>query len=152
MIAILGLIFPIIKSFLGENVIEKMLAHKQALAASANERERLNIDADVKVLGYELERRKAIRDLQIREYEHPFLWWPKFLLMLFVCLYWAARFMVKLTGLDDFNVAIAELSQTEAVVSSLVLGYMFLGNKIERIVRGNHLASSPSPPAKLFSP
>jgi hypothetical protein len=28
----------------------------------------------------------------------------------------------KLTGLDDFNVAIAELSQTEAVVSSLVLG------------------------------
>ena len=33
-------------------VIEKMLAHKQALAASANERERLNIDADVKVLGY----------------------------------------------------------------------------------------------------
>ena len=43
------------------------------------------------MLGYELERRRAIRDLQIREYEHPFLWWPKFLLMLFVCLYWAAR-------------------------------------------------------------
>ena len=136
MFAILGLIFPVIKSFLGENLIEKMLAHKQALAASANEREHVELDADVKVLGYELERRKAIRDLQIREYEHPFLWWPKFLLMLFVCLYWAARFMVKLTGLDDFNVAIAELSQTEAVVSSLVLGYMFLGGKIERIVRG----------------
>lgn len=133
MLAIFGFIFPIIKSFLGENLIEKMLAHKQALADSANERERANIDADVKVLGYELERRRAIRDLQIREYEHPFLWWPKFLLMLFVCLYWAARFMVKLTGLDDFNVAIAELSQTEAVVSSLVLGYMFLGNKIERL-------------------
>ena len=42
----------------------------------------------------------------------------------------------KLTGLDDFNVAIAELSQTEAVVSSLVLGYMFRDNKIERMVRG----------------
>ena len=136
MFAILGLIFPIIKSFLGENLIEKMLAHKQALATSANERERVELDADVKVLGYELERRRAIRDLQIREYEHPFLLWPKFLLMLFVCLYWAARFMVKLTGLDDFNVAIAELSQTEAVVSSLVLGYMFLGDKIERLVRG----------------
>ena len=135
MLAILGFIFPVIKSFLGENLIEKMLAHKQALAASANERERVELDADVK-LGYELERRKAIRDLQIREYEHPFLWWPKFLLMLFVSLYWAARFMVKLTGLDDFNVAIAELSQTEAVVSSLVLGYMFLGSKIERMVRG----------------
>ena len=136
MFAILGFIFPFIKSFLGENLVEKMLAHKQALAASANERERMELDADVKVLGYELERRQAIRDLQIREYEHPFLWWPKFLLMLFVCLYWAARFLVKLTGLDDFNVAIAELSQTEAVVSSLVLGYMFLGNKIERIARG----------------
>ena len=136
MLAILGLIFPIIKSCLGENMIEKMLAHKQALAASANERERVSAEADVKVLGYELERRRAIRDLQIREYEHPFLWWPKFLLMLFVCLYWAARFMVKLTGLDDFNVAIAELSQTEAVVSSLVLGYMFLSDKLERMVRG----------------
>ena len=136
MLAILGFIFPVIKSFLGENLIEKMLTHKQALAASANERERMELDADVKVLGYELERRRAIRDLQIREYEHPFLWWPKFLLILFVCLYWAARFMVKLTGLDDFNVAIAELSQTEAVVSSLVLGYMFLGGKIERLVRG----------------
>jgi hypothetical protein len=136
MFAILGLIFPVIKSFLGENLIEKMLAHRQALAASGNERERLNLEADVKVLGYELERREAIRDLQIREYEHPFLWWPKFLLMLFVCLYWAARFMVKLVGLDDFNVAVAELSQTEAVVSSLVLGYMFLGDKIERMVRG----------------
>ena len=136
MLAILGLVFPLIKSFLGENLIEKLLAHKQALAASANERERAELDADVKILGYELERRKAIRDLQLREYEHPALWWPKFLLMLFVCLYWAARFMVKLTGLDDFNVAVAELSQTEAVVSSLVLGYMFLGNKIERIVRG----------------
>ena len=61
--------------------------------------------------------------------------WRKVLLMLLVCLYWAARFRVKLTGLEDFNVAVAELSQTEAVVSSLVLGYIFLGNKIERMVR-----------------
>ena len=89
------------------------------------------------MLGYELERRRAIRDLQFREYEHPFLWWPKFLLMLFVCLYWAARFLVKLTGLDDFNVGLAELSQIEAVVSSLVPGYMLLGNRIERMVRGS---------------
>ena len=84
-----------------------------------------------------MERRKAIRDLQMREYEHPFLWWPKFLLMLFVCLYWAARFMVKLTGLNDFNVGVAELSQTEAVVSSLVPGLrVFLGDKLGRMVRG----------------
>ncbi len=69
MLAILGLVFPLIKSFLGENVIEKMLAHRQALAATAHER--VAIDEDVKVLGYELERRKAIRDLQIREGNPP---------------------------------------------------------------------------------
>jgi hypothetical protein len=136
MLAFLGLVFPLIKSFLGENLIEKMLAHRQQLTASANERERAALEADVKVLGHELERRRAIRDLQMKEYEHPFLWWPKFLLMLFVCLYWAARFLVKLAGLDDFNVAVAELSQTEAVVSSMVLGYMFLGQKLERLARG----------------
>jgi hypothetical protein len=56
--------------------------------------------------------------------------------MLFVCLYWAVRFLVKLAGLDDFNVGLAELSQTEAVVSSLLLGYMFLGNRIEPMARG----------------
>jgi hypothetical protein len=48
-----------------------------------------------------------------------------------------AAFSAAREALDDFNVAIAELSQTEAVVSSLVLGYMFLGRKIERMVRGN---------------
>ena len=41
----------IIKSFLGENLIEKLLAHRQALAASASERERVNLEADVKVPG-----------------------------------------------------------------------------------------------------
>ena len=43
MLAILGLVFPLIKSFLGENLIEKLLAHKQALAASANERQRAEL-------------------------------------------------------------------------------------------------------------
>ena len=135
MFALLGLVFPFIKAFLGDGIVEKLLNHKKELAASANEREKMNIEADVKVLEFELERRKAIRDLQIKEYEHPFMWWPKFLLMLFVCLYWAARFMVKLTGLNDFNVAIAELSDTEAVVSGMVLAYMFLGDKISRALR-----------------
>jgi len=134
-LAILGLVFPLVKGLLGDGLVEKLLNHKKDLAASANEKERMNLDADIKVLGYELERRKAIKELQIKEYEHPFMWWPKFLLMLFVCLYWAARFMVKVTGLNDFNVAIADLSDTEAVVSGMVLTYMFLGDKIERIMR-----------------
>jgi hypothetical protein len=132
MFALLGLVFPFIKGFLGDGLVEKYLNHKKEMAASANEHDRMNIEADVKVLGYELERRKTIRDLQLKEYEHPFLWWPKFLLMLFVCLYWAARFMVKLTGLNDFNIAIADLAPAEDYVSMMVLGYMFLGDKISR--------------------
>jgi len=133
--ALLGLVFPLVKGLLGDGLVEKFLNHKKELAASANEREKMNIEADVKVLEFELERRKTIKELQLKEYEHPFMWWPKFLLMLFVCLYWAARFMVKLTGLNDFNVAIADLSDVEAVVSTMVLTYMFLGDKIERIMR-----------------
>jgi hypothetical protein len=135
MFALLGLVFPFIKGFLGDGLVEKFLNHKKDLAASANERERMNLDADVKVLASELERRRAIRDLQMKEYEHPILWWGKCILMVSVGAYWAARFIVKLTGLDDFNVAVSELSQTEAVVSSMVLGYWFLGDKIERMVR-----------------
>lgn len=134
MFALLGLIFPFIKMFLGDNVIEKLLNHKKELAASANERERMNIEADVKILGYELERRRAIKDLQLKEYEHPFMWWPKFLLMMLVCSYWSARFAVKLIGLDDFNVHITELDTTEAYVSSMILGYMFLSGEIKRVL------------------
>lgn len=136
MFALLGLLFPFIKGLLGDGLVEKLLKHKEAQAASANERERMNLEADANIIKAELERRRQIKELQIKEYEHPFMWWPKFLLMLFVCLYWAARFMVKLTGLNDFNVAIADLSDTEAVVSGMVLSYMFLGDKIERVVRG----------------
>lgn len=132
MFALLGLVFPLVKGLLGDGLVEKYLNHKKDQAASANEHEKMNIDADIKVLSFELERRKAIKELQLKEYEHPFMWWPKFLLMLFVCLYWAGRFMVKLTGLNDFNVAIAELSTEEAVVSTMVLTYMFLGDKLTR--------------------
>ena len=130
-----SLLFPLIKGLLGDGLVEKFLNHKRMAAETANAREKMNLDADMRVIEAELARREMIRELQIKEYEHPFLWWPKFLLMLFVSLYWSARFMVKLTGLNDFNVAIAELSTEEAVVSSLVLGYLFLANKIERMVR-----------------
>ena len=134
-LTLLGLAFPFIKGLLGDNLVEKILADKRAKLASANELEKAKIEADIKTGEQELERRRLIRDLQLKEYEHPFMWWPKFLLMLFVCLYWAARFMVKLTGLNDFNIAIAELSEPEAVVSGMVLAYMFLGDKISRALR-----------------
>ena len=135
MFAFLGLVFPFIKAFLGDGIIEKMLAHKRAQADSANEREKMNIEADVKVLGYELERRKLQRDLQLAEYIHPLLWWPKFLLTLSVCLYWATRFFVKWSGLNDFNVAIAELSEPEAWVSGVIISALYIDGVVKRVVR-----------------
>lgn len=49
MFALLGLVFPFIKGFLGDGLVEKYLNHKKDLAASANEREKMNLDADVRV-------------------------------------------------------------------------------------------------------
>lgn len=135
MFALLGLVFPFIGRFLGDNVVEKLLNHKKDLAASANERERMNLEADIKSLEFEVRRRDQIKELQLKEYEHPFLWWPKFIVMLSVGMYWAARFQVKTWGLGDFGVAVSELSTEEAVVSTMVLSYLFLANKIERMVR-----------------
>ena len=135
MFGLLGLVFPLVKGLLGDGLVEKFLNHKKDLAASANEREKMILDADIKVLEFEVKRRETIKELQLREYEHPLLWWPKFMIMLAVTLYWFVKFMHKTFGLADFNVAISDLTTAEEVVSSLVLGYMFVGNKIERMIR-----------------
>ena len=135
MFGLLGLVFPLVKGLLGDGLVEKFLNHKKDLAASANEREKMILDADIKVLEFEVKRRETIKELQLREYEHPLLWWPKFMIMLAVALYWFVKFMHKTFGLADFNVAISDRTTAEEVVSSLVLGYMFVGNKIERMIR-----------------
>jgi hypothetical protein len=133
--ALLGLLFPFIKGMLGDGLVEKLLNHKKELAASANERERMNIEADVKVLGYELERRKAIKDLQIKEYEHWALWWPKFLIMMAVAFYWFSVFAHVTLGLADFGIVIAELTPMQEAVSTTILAYMFLDGPIKRALR-----------------
>ncbi len=127
-----GFLFPFLKSFFGEGVIETVLNHKRQVAASANEADRVRIDADVRALEFELDRRKAQRDLQLKEAEHPYLWWPKFLIMMAVAVYVFARFNVKIWGLDDYGIAVADLSDWEAGVASVVLGYLFLGDKLQR--------------------
>jgi hypothetical protein len=132
--AILGIIFPFLLRFLGEGTIGTILEHRKEMAATATAAEKQRLDADVRHAEFELQRRAMQRDLMLKEMEHPWMWWPKFLIMLFVGLYWAARFFVKFTGLNDFNVAIAELSEPEAAVSLMVLGYMFLGARIERTI------------------
>ena len=135
MFAILGLVFPLIKGLLGDGLVEKFLNHKKDLAASANEREAMNINADIKVLEFEVKRRETIKELQLKEYEHPFLWWPKFMIMMAVAFYWFAIFMHTTLGLGDFGVVIPDLTPPQDAVSIMVLAYMFLGSKIERMVR-----------------
>lgn len=131
-LGVLGALFPFLKSFLGEGVIQSVLAHKRDLAASANEAERMRIEADVKVLEFELERRKTIRDLQLKEMEHGYLWWPKFLIMMAVALYVVARFSVKTWGLEDFGVGVTPLNDWEAAWASAVMAYLFLGGPLSR--------------------
>lgn len=134
-LGLLGLVFPFVKGLLGDGLVEKVLNHKKDLAASANEREKMILDADIKVLEFEVRRRETIKELQLKEYEHPFLWWPKFIIMLAVALYWFTVFMHTTLGLSDFGVVIPELTPAQEAVSIMVLTYMFIGNKIERILR-----------------
>lgn len=136
MIGLLGVLFPFVKGLLGDGLVEKLLTHKRSLAESANELEKAKLDADVRVIEHELSRRAMIKELQLKEYEHPFLWWPKALIMMAVALYVFARFMVKTWGLNDYQIAVAELDTWEAGVASMVLAYLFLGDKIARAMKG----------------
>lgn len=136
MIALLGILFPFVKGLLGDGIVEKLLNHKRDLATNATAIEKANIEADVKTLELELQRRAQIKELQIREYEHPLLWWPKALIMMSVALYVFARFTVKTFGLDDYHVAVAELDAWEAGIASAVMAYLFLGSSLSRAVRG----------------
>lgn len=133
MLALLGLLFPFVKSLLGDGLVEQLLQHKRALAASANESERVKIEGDIKAIEHETARRAMVRDLQLKEYEHPLLWWPKFLIMLSVALYVLGRFTVKTWGLGDYGIAVADLDAWEASVASVIMGYMFLGGEVRRL-------------------
>lgn len=135
MIPLLGLIFPFVKGFLGDGLVEKYLNHKRELASNATALEKANLETDVRMAELELDRRSQIRQLQIAEYEHPIFRWGKGFLLISVGMYWAARFQVRTWGLDDFGVAIKELTQTEAAVSGMVLAYWFLGDKITRAIK-----------------
>ena len=136
MIALLGILFLFVQGLLGDGIVEKLLNHKRELATNATALAKANIDADLKPLELELQRRGQIKELQLKEYEHPLLWWPKAMIMMAVALYVFARFMVKTFGLDDYQVAVAELDAWEAGIASAVMAYLFLGSSISRAMRG----------------
>ena len=134
MIALLGVLFPFVKGLLGDGIVEKLLNHKRDLETNATGLAKANIEADVKTLELELQRRVQIKELQIKEYEHPLLWWPKFLVMFSFALYVTARLAVLTFGLDDFGVAVKPLDAWLEYLAGGVFGYMFLGGELKRIV------------------
>lgn len=133
----LGVVLPFALKFLGEGVIGKMLSHRRELKESANERERIRLEHEIKILDHEVRRRDQQRDIQLKEMEHPFLWWPKFALSMAVCGYWATRFLVKMLGLDDFGIAVSALSTEEAAISGIVVGALYLPVAWKNALRGD---------------
>ncbi len=132
---LLGLLFQFLPSLLGGNLIEKVLAHKREQLASANEKEKAQLEAEIKYGEQLLEEKRIKRDLQLKEYEFPIFRYPKAILMLSVAAYWASRFIARTLGLDDFSIEIKDLSDPEAAVSMMVLTYWFLDGAIKRVVR-----------------
>ena len=112
--------------FIGSGTLETVLSHQRAKLDSANERERIDAGREVKRLENEQDRRKRIAELQALEYQHGWLWFPKFLIMLSVAVYICARFSVLTWGLDDFGVAVKPLDPWLEYVAGGVLAYLFL--------------------------
>ncbi len=135
MLALVGLLFPFLKSFLGEGVIQSYLKAQNEKLASANELEKAKITADVNMAAYELQRRQAQRDLQIAELPYAEMRRPKALLMWAVALYWFGRFMIEALGLGDYHIVIYALSPDMDIVSKIILGYMFLDGTIKRVLK-----------------
>lgn len=112
--------------FIGSGTLETVLSHQRAKLDSANERERIDAGREVKRLENEQDRRRRIAELQALEYQHGWLWFPKFLIMLSVALYIFARFAVLTWGLDDFGVAVKPLDPWLEYVAGGVIAYLFL--------------------------
>lgn len=134
--ALLPLIPSFLLRFVGGNVLSTVLAHKREQTNSAGEMERVKLDHQIKKLDYEVRRRDQQKELALKDAEHPFLWWPRMMLLSSVSAYWSLRFAVKAFGLDDYGVAISELSTTEATVSGLVVSAILLPPTVNKIRNG----------------
>lgn len=134
--ALLPLLPSFLLRFVGGNVLSTVLAHKREQTNSAGEMERVKLDHQIKKLDYEVRRRDQQKELALKDAEHPFLWWPRMMLLSSVSAYWSLRFAVKAFGLDDYGVAISELSTTEATVSGLVVSAILLPPTVNKIRNG----------------
>ena len=135
MLLLLTTIFPFVLKLLGDNTVGKILDAHNAALASANESEKNRLQANVNLAQFELQRRQAQRDLQISEMKYASMRWPKSMIMYAVAIYWFLRFMVEAFGLGDYGVVIHELSITMNTVSLTVLGYMFLDEPAQKVLK-----------------
>jgi hypothetical protein len=134
-LSLLSTVFPFVLKFLGTNSVEKVIAYKQAQMESATELKKAELNADIEMMKQENERKKMVRDLQLKEYEHPMMWWPKFILFFSICMYWSMKFTVKWVGLDDFGVEITPLDASEENVSLMILSYLTLENRVNSWIK-----------------
>ena len=116
-----------ILKFFGSGVIESVLAHKKQMAETKTASERIRADVEIKSLENELERRKLIAELQVHEYQHWALWWPKMLIGLAVASYVMCSFLAKTLNLTaDYNIVVPSLDVWQQGIAAIVVGYYFL--------------------------
>lgn len=128
----IGVILPFVLRFLGEGVVGSFLEHRKDMAASANERDRIKYDRDVKLAEHELRRRQAQRDLQIAELERPAMYLPKALLMWCTSLYLSAIILASLFGLKTrYGLVIEDTPPAIWNVMMMVVGYWFLDKALK---------------------
>ncbi len=112
--------------FATSGIIDKLLDHKRKQLETATEQQKIVLQRDIAKLQDEQDRRKRIAELQALEYQHWALWWPKVIIGLSVASYVAGSFAVKTLGLNDYNVAVAELDLWQQGIAAVVVGYYFL--------------------------
>jgi len=118
---------PMLLKFVGEGVLQRHYDAKIEMAKSANASEKAKLDAEVRRLGHEVERRKLQRDLQLKEMEQPWLYFPKALLMYAVGIYASAIIFSSLFSLKTrFGLTIEDLPPRMWNVVMLVIAYWFL--------------------------
>jgi len=130
----IALILPMILNFLGTaglGSLTKILDHKKELLIEAeklkNDARRIQLEREIKQLDTEIEIKRLQADLGKEDRKHFFFRLWSYTLVASVMLYWALRFWVRGLGLDaDFSVFVSDLDAAEAVVSTMVLGYVFL--------------------------
>ena len=106
-----------------------ILSYLEKKADSKNEALRIEVNE-------EIERRKAIRDLQLKEVEYRSLRWPKSLMLWSVAVYVSGILWVSLLDANDrWGITIDDLPENWAWVVGAVLSYLFLDKTVSRFKR-----------------